>query len=58
LQAKATGIAMIIVYYAVSLLVVERLFVIVKPELLTLPWIVKPELLTLPWFAQLWEWCV
>jgi hypothetical protein len=42
-----TGIAMIIVCYAVSLLVVERLFVIVKPKLLTLPW-----------FAQLWEWFV
>lgn len=42
-----TGILMIIVCYAVSLLVVERLFVVVKPKLLTLPW-----------FAQLWEWFV
>lgn len=39
-----TGIAMIIVCYAVSLFVLERLFVITKPKLLTLPWL-----------AQLWE---
>jgi hypothetical protein len=42
-----TGVAMIIVCYAVSLFVVERLFVIIKPKLLTLPWL-----------AQLWEWLV
>jgi hypothetical protein len=39
-----TGTAMIIVAYAGSLFVVERLFRIVKPKLLTLPW-----------FARLWS---
>lgn len=39
-----TGTAMIIACYAFSLLVIERLFVIVKPKLLTIPW-----------FAKLWE---
>ena len=39
-----TGTAMIAACYAFSLLVVERLFVIVKPKLLTIPW-----------FATLWE---
>lgn len=38
-----TGIATIIVAYAVSLFVTERLFKIVKPKLLTLSW-----------FAALW----
>jgi len=33
--------------YALSLLVVERLFKIVKPKLLTLPW-----------FAAIWKWFV
>jgi hypothetical protein len=40
-----TGTVMIVAAYAASLLVVERLFVIVKPKLLTLPW-----------FARLWNW--
>jgi len=39
-----TGTAMIVACYAFSLLVVERLFVIVKPKLLTIPW-----------FAKLWK---
>jgi hypothetical protein len=39
-----TGTAMIVACYAFSLLVVERLLVIVKPKLLTIPW-----------FAKLWE---
>jgi hypothetical protein len=38
-----TGTAMIVACYAFSL-VLERLFVIVKPKLLTIPW-----------FAKLWE---
>ena len=38
---------MIIAAYAVSLLVVERLFKIVRPKLLTLLW-----------FAKLWNWFV
>ena len=42
-----TGAAMIVTAYAGSLLVVERLFVIVKPRLLTLRW-----------FARLWEWFI
>ncbi|WP_229169327.1 hypothetical protein [Bradyrhizobium altum] len=42
-----TGTAMIAACYAFSLLVVERLFVIVKPKLLTIPW-----------FAKLWDGCV
>jgi hypothetical protein len=42
-----TGTAMIIVAYAASLLLVERLFAMVKPKLLTLLW-----------FAQLWGWFV
>ena len=37
------GTAMIVAAYAASLLLVERLFRIVKPKLLTLPW-----------FARLW----
>lgn len=36
-----TGTAMIIAAYLGSLLVVERLFRIVKPKLLMLPWFVK-----------------
>jgi hypothetical protein len=36
-----TGAAMIIACYALSLIVVERLFVIVKPKLLTIPWFAK-----------------
>jgi hypothetical protein len=39
-----TGTAMIVTCYAFSLLVIERLFVIVKPKLLTIPW-----------FAKLWK---
>ncbi|WP_246668092.1 MULTISPECIES: hypothetical protein [Bradyrhizobium] len=39
-----TGTAMIIACYAFSLLVLERIFVVVKPKLLTIPW-----------FAKLWE---
>jgi hypothetical protein len=42
-----TGTAMIIAAYAASLLLVERLFAMVKPKLLTLPW-----------FARLWGWFV
>jgi hypothetical protein len=42
-----TGIAMVIVAYAVSLLVVERLFVIVKPKLLRIRW-----------FARLWAFVI
>jgi len=42
-----TGTVVIVCAYAVSLLVVERLFRIVKPKLLTLPW-----------FARLWNWFV
>ena len=40
-----TGTVTIIFAYAASLLFVERLFRIVKPKLLTLPW-----------FARLWAW--
>jgi hypothetical protein len=40
-----TGTATIIGAYAVSLFCLERLFKIVKPRLLTLPW-----------FARLWNW--
>jgi hypothetical protein len=36
---------MIVVAYAASLVLVERLF-----------GIVKPKLLTLTWFARLWSW--
>jgi hypothetical protein len=36
-----TGTAIIVVCYAFSLLVVERLFVIVKPKLATIPWFKK-----------------
>ena len=39
-----TGTAMIVAAYAVSLLLVERLFSITRPKLLTLPW-----------FARLWS---
>jgi hypothetical protein len=39
-----TGIVAIVCAYAASLLLVERLFRIVKPKLLTLPW-----------FARLWN---
>ena len=39
-----TGTAMIAACYAFSLLIIERLFVIVKPKLLTIPW-----------FATIWE---
>jgi hypothetical protein len=42
-----TGAVMIVAAYAASLLLVERLFVIVKPKLLTLPC-----------FARLWAWFV
>ena len=42
-----TGIIMVVGAYAASLLLVERLFRIVKPKLLTLPW-----------FARLWNWFV
>jgi hypothetical protein len=40
-----TGTVMIVAAYAASLLLVERLFQVVKPKLLTLPW-----------FARLWTW--
>ena len=42
-----TGTVMITLAYAASLLVVERLFVIVKPKLLHLRW-----------FGRLWSWFV
>jgi hypothetical protein len=42
-----TGTIMIVVAYAASLLVVDRLFRIVKPKLLTLPW-----------FARTWYWLI
>jgi hypothetical protein len=40
-----TGTVMIVVAYGFSLLFVERLFQIVRPKLLSLPW-----------FARLWNW--
>ncbi|WP_245316675.1 hypothetical protein [Bradyrhizobium manausense] len=40
-----TGTAVILCAYAASLFLVERLFRIVRPKLLTLPW-----------FARLWNW--
>ena len=40
-----TGTIVIVCAYAASLLLVERLFKIVKPKLLTLPW-----------FARCWSW--
>jgi hypothetical protein len=40
-----TGTIMIIAAYTTSILLVERIFRIVKPKLLTLPW-----------FAKLWTW--
>ena len=36
-----TGTAMVVGCYAVSILVVERLFVVVKPKLLMIPWFAK-----------------
>jgi hypothetical protein len=42
-----TGTAIIVACYAFSLLVLERLFLIVKPKLLTISW-----------FAKLWKWFV
>ena len=42
-----TGAAMIVACYTLSLVVVERLFIIVKPKLLTIPW-----------FARIWQWFV
>jgi uncharacterized membrane protein SirB2 len=42
-----TGTITIVFAYVVSLFVVERLFKIVKPKLLTLPW-----------FARLWNWFI
>lgn len=42
-----TGAAMIVACYTLSLVVVERLFIIVKPKLLTIPW-----------FAKIWQWFV
>lgn len=42
-----TGAVVVACAYALSLLVVERLFKIVKPKLLTLPW-----------FAAIWKWYV
>ena len=41
------GTTMAVVAYAASLLVVERIFKLVKPKLLTLPW-----------FARMWSWFV
>jgi hypothetical protein len=42
-----TGTAVIIAAYAMSLLIVERLFTIAKPKLLMLHW-----------FARLWSWLI
>jgi hypothetical protein len=42
-----TGLVAMLCAYAFSILVVERLFKIVKPKLLTLPW-----------FAAIWTWYV
>jgi hypothetical protein len=42
-----TGTVVIVTAYAASMLVIERLFSIVKPKLLTLNW-----------FARLWTWLV
>lgn len=42
-----TGTVMIIAAYGCSLIFVERLF-----------HVVKPKLLTLPWFLRLWNWVV
>jgi hypothetical protein len=42
-----TGTVMIVAAYAAGPLLVDRLFVVVKPKLLTLPW-----------FARLWRWFV
>ena len=42
-----TGTVMVIAAYAASLLIVERIFSMVKPKLLTLLW-----------FARLWNWFV
>jgi hypothetical protein len=42
-----TGAGIIIVAYAASLLVVERIFRLVKPKLLTIPW-----------FTRFWVWFV
>jgi hypothetical protein len=42
-----TSAAMIVACYTLSLVVVERLFIIVKPKLLTIPW-----------FAKIWQWFV
>jgi hypothetical protein len=42
-----TGALVIVAAYAASLLLVERLFAIVKPKLMTLGW-----------FARLWTWLV
>jgi hypothetical protein len=42
-----TGTVMIVTAYAASILLVERLFLIVKPKLLMLPW-----------FARLWAWFI
>jgi hypothetical protein len=36
-----TGTVMIVVAYAASLLLVERLFKLVRPKLLTLPWFAR-----------------
>jgi hypothetical protein len=43
-----TGAAMIVACYTLSLVVVERLFIIVKPKLLTIPWVAKIWL----WFVR------
>jgi hypothetical protein len=42
-----TGLFFLIVVYVVSLVVTERLFIILKPKLLMLPW-----------FAKSWRWFV
>jgi hypothetical protein len=42
-----TGTLAVVCAYAASLFLVERLFAIVKPKLLTLPW-----------FAVLWNWVI
>jgi hypothetical protein len=42
-----TGAAMIVACYTLSLVAVERLFIIVKSKLLTMPW-----------FTRVWQWFV
>lgn len=46
---RITGTAMVIAAYATSLLLIERLFKLLKPKLLTLPWLHR----LWSWFATL-----